>query len=249
MGCAGGGVSLSETIERQAPEEQRPTLLEVQCGLRLGSLGLNVQFTASAAWTVLFGPSGSGKSTLLRVIAGLEKPETGRVRVLGQTVFDAAAGTWVRTEDRPVRWAGQESFLFSGMTVAENLECGGGDTAGALRHFGLGGLADKRPAELSGGQRQMVSVVRAAMSAPGKLLLLDEPFSGLDAEVRDGLMGGLREWLAGSPVVSVTHDVGEAFLLGAEVVKMGAGRIVAQGAVGQVLGEERLRLVGVLGSA
>jgi molybdate transport system ATP-binding protein len=93
----------------------------------------------------------------------------------------------------------------------------------------------------------MVSVVRAAAGARGGVLLLDEPFSGLDAGVRDRLIEDLRGWLGNTPVVSVTHDVGEAFLLGAEVVKIAGGRVVAQGPVGEVLAEERKRLVGILG--
>lgn len=114
--------------------------------------------------------------------------------------------------------------------------------------FHLEAFAAKRPRELSGGQAQRVAVARAAVGAEGKLLLLDEPFSGLDAAVREELIADLRAWLGETPVISVTHDVGEAFLLGAEVVKIADGRVVAQGPVGVVLAEERDRLAGVLGA-
>jgi molybdate transport system ATP-binding protein len=90
-------------------------------------------------------------------------------------------------------------------------------------------------------------VIRAAAGARGGILLLDEPFAGLDAGVRDALIANLRSWLGDTPIVSVTHDVGEAFLLGAEVVRIAEGRVVAQGPVAEVLAEERKRLLGVLG--
>jgi molybdate transport system ATP-binding protein len=115
-----------------------------------------------------------------------------------------------------------------------------------LERFALDGLDHKLPEELSGGQRQMVSVVKAAVGARGRILLLDEPFAGLDAKVRDELIVNLRSWLGNTPVVSVTHDVGEAFLLGAEVVRIAEGRVVAQGPVREVLAEERKRLSAIL---
>ena len=214
----------------------------------IGSLKLDVRFQAHAGWTVLFGASGSGKSTVLRMIAGMVAPDDGQIVVFGRLLVDICSHVNVVAHDRGVRWAGQTAMLFPRMTVRENLGFGGAERVDeAVEHFGLGRLAEKRPRELSGGEAQRVAVVRAAMGAKGKLLLLDEPFTGLDAGVRDGLIGQLREWLGETPVISVTHDVGEAFLLGAEVVRMSEGRVLAQGAVGEVLGAERERLKGVLG--
>lgn len=232
-------------------------LVEVDLRHRLGALSLAASFQVSAPWTVLFGPSGSGKSTILRSIAGLVRPDAGRVSVLGTTMSDAR--TWVPPHQRPVRWAGQRPALFPHKTVRWNLGMGmdGRGSRGdpereltldlALSEFNLGGLANRRPGELSGGQQQMVSVARAAMSAKGRVLLLDEPFSGLDAELRAGLIATLKSWLGPVPVISVTHDVEEAFLLGAEVVRVAAGRVVAQGPVAEVLAGERERLRRVLG--
>jgi molybdate transport system ATP-binding protein len=117
--------------------------------------------------------------------------------------------------------------------------------------FRLEKLTDRMPEELSGGERQRASVARAVVavttySGPVQpLLLLDEPFTGLDARLRDELLEGLREWLARwkVPVLSVTHALGEAFQLGAEVIKLSDGRVVQQGPVAIVLAEERQRLL------
>jgi molybdate transport system ATP-binding protein len=126
-----------------------------------------------------------------------------------------------------------------------------------LRLFRMENLADRMPRDLSGGERQRASVVRAVISAitfdgPGKaLLLLDEPFSGLDNAMRDDLLAELRECLGRwqMPVLSVTHDVGEAYQLGAEVIKIADGRVVEQGPVATVLAEERARLLEQLNAA
>jgi molybdate transport system ATP-binding protein len=244
-----------------------PTHLEVDFRHRIGSLEMDVRFKTSAPWTVLFGASGSGKSTILRVVAGLERAGKGKnkggtqrnaevaqrdaeecfVKVMGRVV--SGAGVWMPAHERPVRWAGQSARLMPQKTALQNVAMGGGsrETLDAMRHFDLGGVWGKRPGQLSGGQRQMVSVIRAAVGARGRLLLLDEPFAGLDAKVRDALIGNLRSWLGDTPVVSVTHDGGEAFVLGAEVVRIAEGRVVAQGPVAEVLAEERKRLLGVLG--
>jgi molybdate transport system ATP-binding protein len=117
--------------------------------------------------------------------------------------------------------------------------------------FQLRELADRSPVELSGGERQRVSVARAVFSAvtfegQGQaLLLLDEPFNGLDAALRDELLAGLRDWLTRwkIPVLSVTHTLGEAFQLQAEVIKIADGRVVEQGPVETVLAKERQRLL------
>jgi molybdate transport system ATP-binding protein len=235
--------------------------LEVRFRHRLGTLELDVAFAAGAPWTVLFGPSGSGKSTILRAIAGLVRPDEGRIVIGGRVVFDSAAGVWVPAHERPMRWAAQKAMLYPWKTVKWHWPMGMSQSDEKFRgrgwvdemdwvteQFGLAAIANRRPEELSGGQRQLVGVVRAAAGLNGRMLLLDEPFTGMDAEVRDRLIEDLKGWIGEAPVLSVTHDVGEAFLLGAEVVRVAEGRVVGQGGVGEVLAGERERLIGVLRS-
>jgi molybdate transport system ATP-binding protein len=234
--------------------------LDVAFTHRLGTLTLNVAFATSAPWTVLFGPSGSGKSTILRVISGLEDPAHGRVELLDQVVLDTTRRIRVPPHRRAIRWAAQQTTLFPWKSVEENLAFGLesevaeltprgviDEVRRAMDAFQLTSLANRRPHELSGGQQRRVTVARAAIGATGRLLLLDEPFTGLDAEIRDRLVADLRAWLGPTPVVSVTHDVGEAFLLQAEVVCIAAGEVVAQGTVAHVLAQDRKKLLEALG--
>jgi molybdate transport system ATP-binding protein len=160
---------------------------------RVGALALDIAFELTQPWTVLFGPSGSGKTTVLRAIAGFVQPDAGRI-VCGKTVLvDRASHIFVPAHERPVRSAGQSARLFPNLTVLENIaygvksrgECSAASMVdNAVERSRLRALAPKSPQDLSGGERQRVAVIRAATSAvslgPGTLLLLDEPFTGLD---------------------------------------------------------------------
>lgn len=224
---------------------------------RQGALAFDAAFDLTEPWTVLFGPSGSGKTTVLRAIAGLMRPDEGHIVLRGAatpTLFDSATGTSLPSYRRGVRMAAQVAALFPNMTVRQNIAFGvpSGSTEiveEALQRFRLMALADSMPWKLSGGERQRVAVARAAASAitvpGGSLLLLDEPFAGLHLPLRDELLDDLRGWLAANrtPVLSVTHDVGEAFQLAAEVIKFSDGSVVEQGPVETVLAEERTRLM------
>jgi molybdate transport system ATP-binding protein len=245
--------------------EGRPTLsdslLKVKMKHRMGGVMLDVEFDLTTPWTVLFGPSGTGKTTVLRAIAGLVRPEEGRIVKDGQVLMDSSAGKFVPAHKRSVRSAAQTAWLFPHKTVRQNLMYGNGWLAKpaqaleiaeeTMSLFQLRELADRSPVELSGGERQRVSVARAVFSAvtfegQGQaLLLLDEPFNGLDAALRDELLAGLRDWLTRwkIPVLSVTHTLGEAFQLQAEVIKIADGRVVEQGPVETVLAKERQRLL------
>lgn len=224
---------------------------------RQGALAFDTAFELTEPWTVLFGPSGSGKTTVLRAIAGLMRPAAGRI-VLGfapgTVLFDRAKGIHMPAHRRGIRLAAQVATLFPHMTVRENIAYGvAADATGVveetLQRFHLERLAETMPWKLSGGERQRTAVARAAASATtlggSGLLLLDEPFAGLDLRLRDDLLQDLRSWLAAThtPVLSVTHDVGEAFQLGAEVIKFADGHVLQQGPVEAVLAEERERLL------
>lgn len=222
---------------------------------RQGALAFDAAFDLTEPWTVLFGPSGSGKTTVLRAIAGLMRPDEGRIVLRGATtLFESATGTSLPSYRRGVRMAAQVAALFPNMTVRQNIAYGmpPGSAAmveEALQRFRLTALAESMPWKLSGGERQRVAVARAAASAitvtGGGLLLLDEPFAGLHLPLRDELLDDLRGWLVANktPVLSVTHDVGEAFQLAAEVIKFSDGSVVEQGPVEAVLAEERMRLM------
>jgi molybdate transport system ATP-binding protein len=230
---------------------------------RVGTLALDVAFELTQPWTVLFGPSGSGKTTVLRAIAGFVRPDAGKI-VCGTTVLvDRAAKVFIPAHARPVRSAGQGAPLFPNLTVLENVAYGvrsrGDGSAAAtvdaaMERFRLRAFTHKSARELSGGERQRVAVVRAAAAAvslgPGTLLLLDEPFTGLDLVRQEELLGELRTWLGekGIPVLSVTHDVGEAFQLGAEIIKIADGKVAAQGPVAEVLADDRQRVMNQLRS-
>jgi molybdate transport system ATP-binding protein len=234
--------------------------LSLELKHRLGSLEIDIAFALTHPWTVLFGPSGSGKSSTLRAIAGLLRPRDAKIALrsdsLNQTVNDTAKGIFVPPHKRAVRWCAQRPALFPNMTVRQNLQIAGEassiaarTTDAALERFRLTGLAEAMPATLSGGEQQRVALARAALASNGRLLLLDEPFSGLDVPLRDGLLASLRDWLAEyeTPVLSVTHDIEEAFLLDAEVIRIREGRITRQGPVAEVLADERSRLLQRLG--
>ena len=182
----------------------------------------------------LLGPSGCGKTTLLRAIAGLEPLQSGRVVVGDRVLDDGTAG--IPAERRHVGMVFQDWALFPHMTVGRNVGFGlsrrdrQGDTvARTLALVDLAGMQDRMPSSLSGGQQQRVAIARALATRPAALLL-DEPFSNLDASLRDQVRGEVASLLRdlGITTVLVTHDQEEAFLLGDEVAVMLDGVILQQ---------------------
>ncbi len=178
----------------------------------------------------LLGPSGCGKTTLLRVIAGLERPDAGTVTIAGRRV--AGKGSWVQPEERNVGLVFQSGALFPHMTVGENVAYGLGRrfdrarVAEVLAMVDLGGLDDRMPGTLSGGQAQRVALARALAPQPD-VLLLDEPFAALDAELRARIRSDVAELLRHLDVTTifVTHDQEEAFVVGDRAAVMRHGRI------------------------
>ena len=182
--------------------------------------------------TVVAGPSGSGKTTLLRCIAGLERPDSGHVRFADETWCDVPARRFLPPQARGVGFMFQEPALFPHLSAADNVGYGlrthpAADrrriVADLLDRLGIAGLATRRPHELSGGEQQRVSLARTLAPRP-RLLLLDEPLSALDPDLRADVRGQLRDWLADcrTPVVLVTHDRADADILADDVVTMPA---------------------------
>ena len=187
--------------------------------------------------TVLFGPSGSGKTTLLRLLAGLDRPDTGVIALGSSVWFDSSCGLDLPPQRRRAAFLSQDYALFPHLTVAQNVEFAAPRHAAfaLLDRFGLAELAHRLPHSLSGGQQQRVALVRALASNPA-LLLLDEPLSALDAATRARTRQELRRLLVESGVRSivVTHDRTEAIALGDWMAVMVAGRIRQTGAVQEV---------------
>ena len=200
----------------------------------VGAAGFDLEIAPNKL-TALVGPSGSGKTTFLRLVSGLEDPTSGRVYLGGRDVTDLS------TRERRVGVVFQGYALFKHMTVAENIGFGPrmlrlpGDPDARVRDLlelvELPHVARRFPGQLSGGQRQRVALARALAAEP-KVLLLDEPFSALDPEVRAALRAGLSDVLrrAGVTAVMVSHDQAEAFEMADDVVVFRRGAPAAQGA-------------------
>ena len=205
----------------QYPGRARPAVADVSLGLPAGSMG------------VLIGPSGCGKTTLLRAVAGLERVAAGEIR-LGDEVV-SSAGRHMAAEDRRVGMVFQDYALFPHLTVQDNIAFGlhrwsladrTRRVAEVLTLVGLSSSAQRYPHELSGGQQQRVALARALAPQP-RLLLLDEPFSNLDVELRERLAHEVRSILkeAQTTALFVTHDQMEAFAIGDVIGVMSEGRL------------------------
>src|SRR5216117_4274296 len=203
---------------------------------RLPGFTLDVRWEADQSVIGLFGPSGAGKTLTLQCLAGLMRPDAGRIVVGDRVFFDAAAGVDLPPQGRRIGYVFQGYGLFPHLTVARNIAFGlrgrpraarARRAAEVMERLGLGGLERRYPDELSGGERQRVALGRALAIDPA-LLLLDEPLSALDAPLRRALRDELGEILRawGTAAVLVTHDFTEAYRLGDRIVVYDAGRVV-----------------------
>jgi molybdate transport system ATP-binding protein len=222
------------------------------------SFELDVQLKTGAGFAVLFGPSGAGKSLILDAIAGFVHPDKGRILVDDVLLFDAAAGVSLRPQRRRCGYVSQDAALFPNMTLEENLAFAAErlprlerrrKVKEILAQLRLEELGGRRPHELSGGQQQRGAIARALLSQP-RILLLDEPSSGLDGPLREEFYSLLREVRSTFriPILLVTHDLDEALELGEEMFVIDGGRIIQSGPPEKVLdepaGEATARLMG-----
>jgi molybdate transport system ATP-binding protein len=227
---------------------------------RLGPLQLAAGMKLSAPWTILFGPSGSGKSSILRAACGLipaAKVHFARALPGGSEKLQTHSSS-IPTHLRNLGYAPQGSVLFPHLNVRQNVAFATDirkspsppSTDTALDLFQLAPLAHRLPRDLSGGERQRVNLARAfAVPAP-HLILLDEPFTGVDRSLRDLLLPRMQQHALdrGIPVLSVTHDIEEALILHAEVLRIENGVILDQGPAAEVLADERARMLNILQS-
>jgi molybdate transport system ATP-binding protein len=227
--------------------------MTLEFSAQLADRGLDASFGIGAGETVaLLGPNGAGKSSVLSIIAGLLRPDRGRVSLDGLTLTsagDGAAPTHTPPHARRISLLAQDPLLFPHLSVLDNVafapRC-----RRTPRHEAVGlarrwldevdatELADRRPSQISGGQAQRVALARALAAEP-RLLLLDEPMAALDVAVTPALRQTLRAVLADRSVLLVTHDVLDALLLADRVIVMEAGRIAEQGTTAEVLSAPR----------
>jgi molybdate transport system ATP-binding protein len=220
--------------------------LHARAKLAARSIDVDVTVAEGEVLAVL-GPNGAGKSTLLSLIAGLLRPDDGRVELGGTVVTDTDSGTFVPAHARGVAMLSQEAMLFPHMTVTANVayapRCKGQSRSASratarrwLDAVDASHLADRKPAELSGGQAQRVAVARALAADP-RVLLLDEPMAALDVTATPALRRLLRDILRdqGRTAIVVTHDLLDALAIADRVVVIDGGRVVESGPSRSVL--------------
>ena len=224
--------------------------------LGAGGFTLDVDFTATPGFTILFGPSGAGKTTLLDCIAGLVTPDAGRIAIGDRVFLDTADRMNVPSAKRNVGYVFQDLALFPHLTAEQNVGYGIAHlprghrdlrVSKILDAFRIRALAERKPRDISGGEGQRVALARALVTDP-VVLLLDEPLTALDAATKSRILDDLREWnLAhGIPILYATHSRDEVFALGERAIVLDRGRIIAQGTPHEVLSAPRQETVAQL---
>jgi molybdate transport system ATP-binding protein len=206
---------------------------------------LDISIAVPPGITILFGPSGAGKSTLLDCIAGLARPDAGRIAAGAEVLFDTNARVNCPPQTRRVAYVFQTLALFPHMSAAENVAYGldrlsdqerTARVEEILEAFRVDKLRTRKPSEISGGERQRIALARSLVTRP-RVLLLDEPLSGLHAELKAAIIDDLRAWNAARriPILYVTHTREEVDALGERVIAMDHGRVVSEGTPIEVL--------------
>ena len=217
-------------------------MIDIQARHAFAGFTIDAAFSAPHGVTALFGPSGSGKSTILSIVAGLLRPDAGRVVLDGATLLDTAARVDVRAERRRCGVVFQDARLLPHLSVDANLRYGlrraprgatGPGVDAVVDLLGLAPLLTRRPRTLSGGERQRVALGRALLSRP-RILLMDEPLAALDAPRKAEILPFLERLrdAAGLPILYVTHALDEVDRLADTLVLLDGGRVVAAGPFG-----------------
>jgi molybdate transport system ATP-binding protein len=232
--------------------------IEISVTHRLGEFRIDAAFASQGRLTALFGRSGAGKTALVNIISGLTRPASGRVVVDGQVLLNTQAGIFVPRHKRRIGYVFQEARLFPHLSVRQNLlfgrwfsprgEQASSDLPGVLDLLGIGHLLERRPAGLSGGEKQRVAIGRALLANP-RLLLMDEPLASLDEARKAEILPYIERLRdeVGIPVVYVSHSLAEVVRLATTLVTVEQGRVTACGPTAQVL--SRLDVAGLSGGA
>lgn len=229
----------SSTLVARIRKEQR----------NAASFVLDVSLEAPPGITILFGPSGAGKSTLLDCLAGLALPNAGKIVIGVSVLFDSTMQINIPPQKRRIAYVFQTLALFPHLTVKGNIEYGLRVVPEQdrrvlveeiLQAFRIANLRNQKPGQISGGERQRTALARSLVTRP-QLLLLDEPLTGLDAELKAAIVEDLRAWNAAKriPILYVTHSREEVDALGERVIAMDDGRVVSHGTPMEVLDAPR----------
>lgn len=224
---------------------------------RLGSFQLDARFETDGGLTALFGRSGSGKTSIINIIAGLVRPEHGRVAVDDDVLVDTACGKLVPSHRRRIGYVFQEGRLFPHLTVRQNLLYGRwftpmserrGDVDRVVELLGIADLLERRPGRLSGGEKQRVAIGRALLADP-RLLLMDEPLAALDDARKAEILPYIERLRDQSkvPIVYVSHSIAEVVRLASTVVLLSEGKVAAVGPTSEIM--QRLDLFPLTGRA
>ena len=219
--------------------------VSVDISHRLGSFMLEARFDSAGRLTALFGPSGSGKTSLINIVAGLVRPHKGQVAVDGRVLVDTEKGVFVPMHKRRIGMVFQDARLFPHMSVAHNLRYGRWFAPPAERYaqiaavvdlLGIGHLLERRPARLSGGEKQRVAIGRALLASP-RLLLMDEPLAALDDARKAEILPYIERLRDETkiPIVYVSHSVAEVARLASDVAVLTDGRIAAFGPATEIM--------------
>jgi len=229
--------------------------LSVRLQHNLPDIKLDLSFEAPPGVTVLFGRSGSGKTTVVNAVAGLLRPKAGRVAVNGWELFDTDQNLWLPPHRRRLGYIFQEGRLFPHLTVRQNLSYGRWfapkrarreDPDKVIEMLGIGHLLDRRPAALSGGEKQRIAIGRALLASP-RLILADEPLAALDDARKAEILPyfeRLRDEVS-VPILYVTHSAAEVARLATSVVALQDGKVVRHGPASEVMADPSVAPAGV----